>query len=140
MQIGIDSFAASVADPITNIAIDPSLRLRNLIDEIALADQSAWTCSALENTIAANISILPRQSSLRPRPRARKQFALLVPLPCSARLTPSASFRNSRRSISFRKAEPKSLPDAARSSKPFPCLDFVLRIMTHSLLKNSICS
>jgi probable LLM family oxidoreductase len=39
MQIGIDSFAASVADPITNIAIDPSLRLRNLIEEIALADQ-----------------------------------------------------------------------------------------------------
>jgi probable LLM family oxidoreductase len=39
MQIGIDSFAASIADPETGVKIDPSLRMRNLVDEIALADQ-----------------------------------------------------------------------------------------------------
>ena len=39
MQIGIDSFAASVPDPITGETISPSERLRNLIEEIVLADQ-----------------------------------------------------------------------------------------------------
>jgi probable LLM family oxidoreductase len=39
MQIGIDSFAAAIADPITGIAITPSRRLRDLLEEIELADQ-----------------------------------------------------------------------------------------------------
>ncbi|WP_213806009.1 LLM class flavin-dependent oxidoreductase [Granulicella sp. dw_53] len=39
MQIGIDSFAAAVSDPSTGIAISPTDRLRNLIEEIVLADQ-----------------------------------------------------------------------------------------------------
>ncbi len=39
MQIGIDSFAAAIADPVTGVAISPSLRLRNLLEEIELADQ-----------------------------------------------------------------------------------------------------
>ena len=38
MQIGVDSFAASIADPATGWKIEPSERLRNLVDEIALAD------------------------------------------------------------------------------------------------------
>jgi probable LLM family oxidoreductase len=37
MQIGIDSFAAAYDD--TSLAINPSDRLRNLVDQIALADQ-----------------------------------------------------------------------------------------------------
>jgi probable LLM family oxidoreductase len=40
MQIGIDSFAAAVADPATGITIAPADRLRNLIEEIELADQT----------------------------------------------------------------------------------------------------
>jgi probable LLM family oxidoreductase len=39
MQIGIDSFAATMKDPETGITIAPSERLRNLIEEIELADQ-----------------------------------------------------------------------------------------------------
>jgi probable LLM family oxidoreductase len=39
MQIGIDSFAAAMKDPETGITIAPSDRLRNLIEEIELADQ-----------------------------------------------------------------------------------------------------
>jgi probable LLM family oxidoreductase len=39
MQIGIDSFAASISDPVTGVTISPSERLRNLIEEIELADQ-----------------------------------------------------------------------------------------------------
>jgi probable LLM family oxidoreductase len=39
MQIGIDSFAAAISDPVTGEAISPGGRLRNLIDEIELADQ-----------------------------------------------------------------------------------------------------
>lgn len=39
MQIGIDSFAAAIADPETGVAIPPSTRLHNLIEEIELADQ-----------------------------------------------------------------------------------------------------
>jgi probable LLM family oxidoreductase len=39
MQIGIDSFAAAIGDPITGEAISPGDRLRNLLDEIELADQ-----------------------------------------------------------------------------------------------------
>ena len=39
MQIGIDSFAALVPDPITQSIPTPATRLQNLIEEIALADQ-----------------------------------------------------------------------------------------------------
>jgi probable LLM family oxidoreductase len=39
MQIGIDSFAAAISDPVTGEAINPGDRLRNLLDEIELADQ-----------------------------------------------------------------------------------------------------
>src|SRR3984893_13814776 len=38
-QIGIDSFAAAFSDPSTGITISPSDRLRNLLEEITLADQ-----------------------------------------------------------------------------------------------------
>ena len=39
MQIGIDSFAAAIQDPETGLTIAPSDRLRNLLEEIELADQ-----------------------------------------------------------------------------------------------------
>ncbi len=39
MQIGIDSFAALVADPVTKSLPTPAQRLQNLIEEIVLADQ-----------------------------------------------------------------------------------------------------
>jgi probable LLM family oxidoreductase len=39
MQIGIDSFAAALADPVTGAPIAPADRLRNLLEEITLADQ-----------------------------------------------------------------------------------------------------
>ncbi len=40
MQIGIDSFAASMADPMTGIAISPAERMKNLLEEMELADQA----------------------------------------------------------------------------------------------------
>ncbi|HEY9156127.1 MAG TPA: LLM class flavin-dependent oxidoreductase [Opitutaceae bacterium] len=40
MQIGIDSFAAAIADPETGVKISPEERLSNLVEEIALADQA----------------------------------------------------------------------------------------------------
>ena len=39
MQIGIDSFAAAIQDPETGVTISPTERLRNLLEEIELADQ-----------------------------------------------------------------------------------------------------
>ena len=39
MQIGIDSFAAVISDPETGATMSPQERLRNLIEEIELADQ-----------------------------------------------------------------------------------------------------
>ena len=39
MQIGIDSFAATIKDPETGAAIAPNERLRDLVEEIELADQ-----------------------------------------------------------------------------------------------------
>jgi len=39
VQIGIDSFAAAVADPVTGTVIAPPDRIANLLDEIALADR-----------------------------------------------------------------------------------------------------
>ena len=39
MQIGIDSFAAAISDPLTGITISPSERLGNLVEEIEFADQ-----------------------------------------------------------------------------------------------------
>ena len=39
MQIGIDSFAASLPDPSTGITLPPAQRIANLLEEIELADQ-----------------------------------------------------------------------------------------------------
>ncbi len=39
MQIGIDSFAASIADPLTGQTLTPAERLRDLLDEIQFADE-----------------------------------------------------------------------------------------------------
>jgi len=39
MQIGIDSFAVTIQDPETGAAIAPNERLRDLIEEIELADR-----------------------------------------------------------------------------------------------------
>ncbi|MGA8035545.1 MAG: LLM class flavin-dependent oxidoreductase [Candidatus Acidiferrales bacterium] len=39
MQVGIDSFAATVSDPARGLVLTPAERMRNLVDEIALADQ-----------------------------------------------------------------------------------------------------
>ncbi len=39
MQLGIDSFAAVVSDPARGLVLTPAERMRNLIDEVALADE-----------------------------------------------------------------------------------------------------
>lgn len=39
MQLGIDSFAASVSDPSRGLVVSPHERMQNLLDEITLADQ-----------------------------------------------------------------------------------------------------
>jgi probable LLM family oxidoreductase len=40
MQLGIDSFAASISDPVTGQTLTPAERLNHLLEEITLADQS----------------------------------------------------------------------------------------------------
>ena len=40
MQIGVDSFAASIPDPVTGAALSPVERMQHLLEEIALADQA----------------------------------------------------------------------------------------------------
>jgi probable LLM family oxidoreductase len=39
LQIGIDSFAASIPDPVTSVALSPTGRMHHLLEEIELADQ-----------------------------------------------------------------------------------------------------
>jgi probable LLM family oxidoreductase len=39
VQLGIDSFAASIADPLTGLTVTPAQRLAELLDEIETADQ-----------------------------------------------------------------------------------------------------
>src|ERR1700761_6980256 len=39
MQIGIDSFAAAISDPVSGLTLSPSETLANLIEQIVLADQ-----------------------------------------------------------------------------------------------------
>lgn len=39
MQIGIDSFVATLADPITGRLVDPVERLKNLLEEVEMADR-----------------------------------------------------------------------------------------------------
>src|SRR5579863_10382699 len=39
MQIGIDSFAAAISDPVTGLTLSPVDRMQDLLEEIALADQ-----------------------------------------------------------------------------------------------------
>jgi len=40
MQIGVDSFIATLADPVSGALVDPALRLRNLLEEIEHADRA----------------------------------------------------------------------------------------------------
>ncbi len=40
MQIGLDSFVATLADPVTGALIDPVVRLGNLLEEVEMADRS----------------------------------------------------------------------------------------------------
>lgn len=40
MQIGIDSFAASIADPVTGLTLTPVERMQDLLEEMELADQA----------------------------------------------------------------------------------------------------
>ncbi len=39
MQLGIDSFAASIPDPLTGVTLQPVERMQNLLAEMELADQ-----------------------------------------------------------------------------------------------------
>jgi probable LLM family oxidoreductase len=39
MQLGVDSFAASIVDPVTGVALSHAERMKNLLAEIELADQ-----------------------------------------------------------------------------------------------------
>src|SRR5436309_2119857 len=39
MQIGIDSFAAAISDPVTGVTLSPVERMQHLLEEIELADQ-----------------------------------------------------------------------------------------------------
>jgi probable LLM family oxidoreductase len=39
IQIGLDSFVATLGDPVTGTLLDPVVRLRNLLEEVELADQ-----------------------------------------------------------------------------------------------------
>src|SRR3954447_19258058 len=39
MEIGIDSFVATLADPVTGAMVPPTERLHNLLEEVALADR-----------------------------------------------------------------------------------------------------
>src|SRR5438309_8612626 len=39
MQLGVDSFAAAIADPVTGLTISPVDRMHDLLEEIELADQ-----------------------------------------------------------------------------------------------------
>ena len=39
MEIGIDSFIATLADPVTGTLVDPVVRLQDLLEEVELADR-----------------------------------------------------------------------------------------------------
>jgi hypothetical protein len=39
LQIGIDSFAAAIPDPVTGVALTAAERMDHLLQEIALADK-----------------------------------------------------------------------------------------------------
>jgi hypothetical protein len=69
VQIGIDSFAAAFDE--TSLAVSPSDRLRDLVEQIEHADQVGRTSSASGNTIVGNTSTLPLRSSLEQQLRGR---------------------------------------------------------------------
>src|SRR6202050_1995200 len=39
LEIGVDSFAASIPDPVTGVALSPVELMQHMLEEIALADQ-----------------------------------------------------------------------------------------------------
>jgi len=76
MQIGIDSFAAAYDD--TSLAVNPSDRMRNLVEQIEHADQVGLDVFGSANTTVGSTSIPPLRSFSERRPHERTAYVSLV--------------------------------------------------------------
>jgi hypothetical protein len=69
LQIGIDSFAASIPDPVTGVALSPTQRMQHLLEEITLADQSGLDVFGIGEHHRPSFSIRHLQSFSERQPR-----------------------------------------------------------------------
>ena len=122
MELGIYTFAETTPDPRTGRTVTPAERLRDLLEEIALADELGL------DVFGVGEHHRPEFAGLRARGRPRRggrAHEADPPRParsaCSARTTRCASSRTSRRSTCCPAGAPRSWPAAARSSSPSRC-------------------
>jgi hypothetical protein len=75
MEIGIYTFVEATPDPVTGKRIDPVQRMRDLMEEIELADQVGLEVFGLANITGKEYSFPHRQLYLLPPQQKLKTFA-----------------------------------------------------------------
>jgi hypothetical protein len=137
MQIGIDSFVATLADPGTGALLDPSRRITNLLQEIELADQVGLDVFGIgehhrEEFLDSAPAILLAAAAARTR-RIRLASAVTV-LSAHDRY---ASSRTLPPLTSFPEDARRSSRAAGRSSKRIPSSAWISATTTPSSRRNS---
>jgi alkanesulfonate monooxygenase SsuD/methylene tetrahydromethanopterin reductase-like flavin-dependent oxidoreductase (luciferase family) len=99
MQLGIDSFVETTPDPSTGELIAPADRVRDLLEEIELADQVGLDVFGIGEHHRQEFVASALLSFWLRRRREPSEFAWPAPSPSSAPTIPYASFRISPHSI-----------------------------------------
>jgi hypothetical protein len=60
VQIGVDSFAAAISDPVTGLTLDPVERMQHLLEEMSLLTASVSMFLASESITGPSSLILHR--------------------------------------------------------------------------------
>ena len=121
MQIGVYTFVENTPDPATGQAISPAQRLRDLIEEIELADQAGLDVFGVgehhrPDYVGSAPTIMLAAAAERTK-RIRLSSAVTVLSPT----TRCGFFSSSRRSTCSPADAPRSWPVAARSSSRSRC-------------------
>ena len=138
MEIGIYTFAEVSPDPSDGEAIGPERRLRNLMEEIELADQVGLDVFGVGEHHRPDFAS-PRPPSCWPRAARTEKIRLTSAVTVSAPTIPCACSRTSPRSTCCRAAAPRSWRAAARSSSRSRCSATTWRTTTSCSPRSSSC-
>ena len=128
MEIGVYTFVENTPDPATGQMLDPAQRLRDLIEEIELADQVGLEVFGIGEHHRPDFLGLGAADAAGRRGRAHQNDpAVAARSRCCRSDDPVRVYQQySPRSICCPAAAPRSWPGAARSSRCFPLFGYDL--------------